>query len=225
MVLAQWLMKSKEYHNFYKRQMDEQLDWVVIDNGVYEDEQVSDEKLYALVMEFIPDAVVLPDAPGEFAETVTRSMRFARRLERAGATCETWFVLQGKTEKELILAYQLQEEFTGVCFPKRQACMARATHRVELITKLQREGLWRNETTHHALGMIDGSLHEAAQLAKLGVDSIDSSAPVWRPLHGFALGDPNWGHYQLQVDTAVEFSEYNVQLAVDSIKTCQSKLR
>lgn len=60
--------------------------------------------------------------------------------------------------------------------------------RVELIAGMQAvDLLWNPGCKHHAFGMNAGSLDELPLLNTLGIDSCDSSAPVWRGLLGYHL--------------------------------------
>ena len=60
--------------------------------------------------------------------------------------------------------------------------------RAGFLSRLRMVGLFDPTCHHHALGMIDGSLSELAKLNLEGFDSCDSSAPVWRGVHGYRLG-------------------------------------
>lgn len=44
----------------------------------------------------------------------------------------------------------------------------------------------------HAFGMVNGDIHELGYLAQAGVESIDSSAPVWRGWNGYRITDRSW---------------------------------
>jgi hypothetical protein len=67
-----------------------------------------------------------------------------------------------------------------------------ADRRVELIAGLHKMGWWSDAVEHHAFGMNAGSLAELPQLNTLGIYSCDSSAPVWRGLHGCDIESKTW---------------------------------
>ena len=56
----------------------------------------------------------------------------------------------------------------------------------------------------HAFGMANGEIGELRPLEWAGVQSIDSSAPVWRGWNGFDIRDPKWDRWGRAVDFADE---------------------
>lgn len=233
MVLAQWLLKSKEYFDFYTQRMAEG-DWVIMDNGAYEEEQLSAHQLIDVTARFQPDCIVLPDTPGRLGYTVAKSMEFIKLMESELDTVpETMMVLhaRGGELDDFIGAYLIACEIAdSIGFSKLTKSYDTAVgmtrnRRVQFAALLQ-TGYWNPAKVHHALGMLDGDFHELKLLAALGFDSIDSAAPVWRPLNGYRLGEAGWTGYHIAMDTEVDFSEGNILLAESTIdeiiKQCQS---
>lgn len=71
--LAQWLERHEIYREYYKNFPH----FVIMDNGVYEDELVSDDTLVDLAREVKPDLLVIPDIrAGKPSENFDRATKF-----------------------------------------------------------------------------------------------------------------------------------------------------
>lgn len=235
MVLAQWLLKSRPYFDFYQALMD-QGDDIIMDNGAYEEEQVSQEQLLALTQEFEPDYVILPDTPHDLAQTVLKSERFVQAYLGPTELIMVIHAEEGKL-KDFEAMYEIGCTLAdGVAFsrltqnyrwPTPNKTYSQFMRRADFIEHLKREHLWQDDKYHHCLGMLNGALQELPMLSRLGVDSIDSSAPVWRGLHGYPIDGVGWPDYSLQMDSPVEFSAAQISLAAanldQALTACQSK--
>lgn len=190
--------KSRAYFEWYSGRA-RTGDTVILDNGAYEAAGWNPERYLSLVRALQPQVVTLPDKVGDWDETCRMIRDFARAtLETASENkqalqkCKHMAVVQHHPEASLtewMWAYdQLGDNFCDwIAFPR-----ILGARRVELIAGLQKLGKWWVGHHHHAFGMNAGSLSELPKLNSLGVDSCDSSAPVWRGLMGYSIFDGTW---------------------------------
>lgn len=150
--------------------------------------------------ELAPTAVVLPDAPGDFVETRKRGVEFLRELRghKWANGVETMSVLHapdgelGVFEMAYKEAAQLSEWVGFSRLTKFYSEQTETASRAGFLAQLKMINYYRPDRHHHALGMRNGSLVELADLTIAGFESCDSSAPIWRGLHGFHLEDSTW---------------------------------
>lgn len=191
MVLAQYLY-DRDYFEFFRDVREREGSFVVMDSGVYEGAAVNSRELLYWCKQLRPNAVVLPDQPGSLRETLTKSLAFADMMDvdnflRSIRKIDKWKVIHAENEswEDFVLSYQYDSRlFDGVCL-SRLVKSFNTNHmtRVDFIKSLKAHKLWNPNCYHHALGMIDGSISELSDLCNAGIDSIDSSAPIWRGLH------------------------------------------
>ena len=194
---------------------------VILDNGAYEGVQTAPFKLNQWVRELRPAVVVLPDAPGRLAQTLFKAEDYLSRFGLPTGT-EGMTVLHapdGKLE-QFIMAYTLvQTKWVGFSRLTKaySDTMKWPYHRCTFAVHLRACNYWRPELEHHALGMLNGNLHELRSLNQLGFHSCDSSAPIWRGLHGYEVNDSDWPNYELTPLVAPEVS--NWEMADRNLKT------
>lgn len=98
--------------------------------------------------------------------------------------------------------------------------------RADFARVLQSHKLWRPELKHHALGMLDGRVSELPELAALGFEGCDSSAPLWRGLLGYGMAD-EWPNYAYDPE-AGQFAANGMQLAESNLQlvlsACQAEV-
>jgi hypothetical protein len=210
MVLAQFC-HLEPYLKFYQTRV-EKGDLVILDNGAYEGESCPPKQLHRITQELKPTVVVLPDRVGSFVGTVADSFSF---LDRGLPTdTDGMLVLHGKNFDELEKLYNLNP-VGWVGFPRMHRGYPNwPFHRWMLASKLKPNGVKR-----HALGMLDGDTNELQNLEVQGFYSVDSSAPIWRGLHGYELGDPNWGHIGFYPECTSEcWSAQGLQVAEKNLQ-------
>lgn len=187
---------------------------VILDNGVYEGEEVHPSDLAALGAWLRPTFLVLPDAPNIFKENQERAHHF---LSNYG-----WLWpedgpdgLTGYTRPMKILHGTEWWHFRkgadtafwkGVCalgFSRLTRTFGLETDtRVEAMRRLRKwSGEYFNLVYLHAFGWV--SLEDLAQAAAEGFRSIDTSAPINRGLHRVLMGDP-WPDYPFNLDMTVQ---------------------
>lgn len=196
MALAQYLY-DEDYFNFFQEMLAGGK-FVVLDSGVYEGSAVGRRQLMYWMEKLQPSAVILPDVPHDCEKTLKASLDFYDFMNVTGVNEHTqaWKVIHAATADltRFTSSYITDSRiFDGVCFSRLTGDYGlsinsdRVSQRVDFIQHLLKEGVWQPEIYHHCLGMLEGAVGELPHLAKLGVNSIDSSAPIWRGLHGHAL--------------------------------------
>lgn len=199
MALAQYLGNKKYYEFFARKVEDEEV--VILDNGAYEGHKTRPIELATWATRLRPTVVVLPDVPGDALKTYRESMNY---LDKFGVPTEAMLVLQAPDGDTDLFARLYEDCPVGwVGFPKRtryygegNGHLKHPDQRWSFMQYLKESELYRAELKHHALGMLDGNVAELRYLAANGFTSCDSSAPIWRGLHGYYLSDPNWGKWQ-----------------------------
>lgn len=194
MALAQYLRVPK-YFDFYHTLIKEGK-FVILDSGVYESDPVGDDELLYWCRKLKPSAVICPDVPHNYLETKERSYRFHTALGRVmrGSLPLRWRVLHAQPGDLEMFDLQYRQTlclYDGICFSRLTQSYGHLgepiNSRPAYIRHLKEVGLWTPGVYHHALGMADGSVGEWLALRDLGVNSCDSSAPIWRGLHGWKL--------------------------------------
>lgn len=191
MALAQYLY-DKDYINYMHFHLTKGHK-VILDSGVYEDHSVDDRQLLYWCKKLQPTAVILPDKPHDCRETLKRSLKFAQMLDDSKnvffGPVQKWKVLHADKLDDFIQAYIYDSRlFDRVCFSRLTETYGSSyVSRPQFIQYLRNNDFWNPAAYHHALGMKDGSLEELGQLAQLGINSCDSSAPIWRGLNGCTM--------------------------------------
>lgn len=213
MVLAQYLY-DRDYFEFFRDVRARESSFIVMDSGVYEGAAVNSRELLYWCKQLRPDAVVLPDQPGSLRETLSKSLAFADMMDGDNflgmiKKIDKWKVIHAENEawEDFTLSYQYDSRiFNGVCF-SRLVKSFNTNHmtRVDFIKSLKAHKFWNSNCYHHALGMIDGSVAELSDLRNIGVNSIDSSAPLWRGLHREPL-------YTTPKDFLIPFDPFHTDL-------------
>ncbi len=245
MCLAQYLY-DEGYFDFMYDQV-QRGHKVILDSGVYEGSAVDNRQLLYWIKRLHPWAVILPDKPHDCKETLKLSLKFAQQIDDFSWPSYTpdnlqrkpskWKVLHADRLDDFIQSYIYDSRlFDGVCFSrltlaynleKGFGTLTDNLDRPGFIKYLQQNDFWNPTTYHHALGMKYGSLNEAQALAKLGVNSIDSSAPIWRALNGSTV---TWNPQPFQIPFnpfAQAFQQAKIDEAGErlayTVDQCQSK--
>lgn len=186
MALAQYLY-HEDYFEFYRDQL-ERGHFVVLDNGAYEGAQLDDRALHYWIQKLKPTAVVLPDEVGNFKMTALKSIMFADELNGKPYVPDMWKVIHAEDGElsDFVLSYLYDSRmFNGVCFSRlteryMSEQLIGLNRRIDFIKLLKENNYWNKHCYHHALGMLNGNRIELNGLTALGVNSFDSSNPLWR---------------------------------------------
>lgn len=200
MVLAQYLydndMKPTDYFMYYRRRCAMRGFHVILDNGAYEGQKVSYEKLLQATLELDPHVVILPDAPHNMGLTLAGGEAFKALLKKHKWKGETMTVVHAEPGN----LEQFTHAYMEACKQSPWVGISRLTQdfgasfeispRLAFIKYLKLEKKYDGSKKHHALGMASGSLKELNMLAGSGLfNSCDSSAPLWRGMCGTKLGE------------------------------------
>lgn len=197
LCLAQVAMRDAGYFEWYRKRR-ELGDFVILDNGAYEGELVGARELIRVSEELQPNVLTIPDKINDADESqrlYDDFMReangvkqfgwpaFMRVLQHESRDMDDWQELIDNIHDNWVALPRVLKEF-----------------RVEVAGYLN--ATKRSYQNVHAFGWT-GNLNEVRQLAKLGVTSIDTSAPVWRGMHGVKLQDyvdGEWEHAGPKLD-------------------------
>lgn len=221
MALVQYL-RIEEYYNFFAKKL-KAGETVILDNGAYEGNQIGGALLAKWTNQLRPSVVVLPDKPGDFVQTIHNSINFLNCFFLPSHT-EAMTVLHAPDGdlKAFEVAYaNVQTGWVGFSRLTKRYAWGTSTRREFFAHHLQDTKQWRPELVHHALGMLDGEVKELPGLTKAGFHSCDSSAPIWRGLHGYSLTD-KWLKYEFQPNASDEVCNWTQAEAnlTEVLKAC-----
>jgi hypothetical protein len=202
--------RETEYVAFYKKRKEEG-DFIILDNGAYEDEIVDTARLIQMAREYGADVVVLPDFPGEPSDkTFHNAMRLVADFYQPPWE---WMAVpqaskSGARWMECLVQFLSEDRIKWIGLPRNMNYFYTddPTFRISIARFLQRN---HPDKLVHALGMDRGNYHELWYLQEAGVRSIDSSAPVWRGLNGYSLE-----HFEDWDETPID---WNIQLPTSSL--------
>lgn len=183
---------DERYWDFYRKRK-EAGDLIIMDNGSYERGFPSPHvsRMAWADIAVLPDFLLQP-----WQKTWHASIAFLD--EYAGQMPDTKFLYIPQAEKGDLYGflrsfYQAIEDprISHIGIPRvlAYAITDNPLARVEFARLVRKE---RPDIRLHAFGMVNGDVHEIPYLAQAGVNSIDSSAPVWRGWNGFDIRDKSW---------------------------------
>jgi hypothetical protein len=217
LVLAPVALKDRAYSRFYqiRRSAD---DFLILDNGAYEGHRIFHLDLLAWLH---PQVVVLPDY---FLQPWQRTWHAAIAQmdaydDKYGPNRDfEWCYIPQAPKGDFhgfIESYQEAIDdprisWIGIPRALSYAITDNPLARVEFARLAKRD---RPGIKLHAFGMVNGDVHELPYLAAAGVNSIDSSAPVWRGWHACKsitdIADRGyWDDYGVPVNFSAERTFY-----------------
>lgn len=217
-------IKNKEYIEFYRhrRTMEELL---ILDNGAYEGNLVRMSRLVKMIQTYNPQVVVLPDLLlqpwKKTLEVIERTLvEYGPELQgrelmavpqaEAGHPND-WY----KCLDEILKMKEISWIGLPRALPLEIACDPRA--RVDAIPHIKAK---RPDMKIHCLGMARGCVTELKTLRLLNVESVDSSAPVWRGWNGYTLFSPHWPEYPCDFETERPLNQAELELITYNLEVC-----
>lgn len=235
MALAQHTLKDPDYLMHFHKMLNKG-NTVILDNGAYEEEQLGYKDLIAAIQELHPTYYVLPDDPGDFKSSSMMSLDFLDYIKRNRIRLNSkplWVVhAEDGDLPNFVNSYELgATNADGVCFSRltKQYGLKDEVpemRRVQFIHYLKALKKWRTGRYYHCLGLLAGSLRELPHLAAEEINSVDSSAPVWRGLMGYMIHQP-WPDFPFEIrpkqwsSASSEKGERGVLLATSNLKKVQ----
>lgn len=181
--------KNHDYLQFYiKRQMEG--DFIILDNGAYENGRPYHD--WNLIQGLQPNVIVLPDYPLQpWRKTWHAAIAWLDESFDDVSGFECLYIPQS-TQGDLNGFLQSYAEaitdprITWIGIPRAlaYAITPDPLMRVKFAQMVKSD---RPNLKLHAFGMVNGDIHEIPYLGAVGVNSIDSSAPVWRGWNGYSM--------------------------------------
>lgn len=213
MALAQYL-DVREYREYFQERLSDG-DTVIMDNGAYEGATMQDEQLVDLMEMLKPSVTVIPDEPGSFHLSERKCVQFRSLLYKKSIKANLMKVIHAESGKlhEFLSAYIIASTTCSwVGFSrltsKYSSLWPHAIGRIKFAQELKMRGYWKQQVKHHALGMLNGDTDELPLLDKAGFHSCDSSAPIWRGIHGYDITDKSWPNYAFEPVAAPEAKDW-----------------
>jgi hypothetical protein len=207
LVLPQ--VRNPQYVEFYQRKRREG-DFLLLDNGAYEN--VSNWDLLRESIDlYNPQVVSLPDHLLQGGEKTFEDARDFLDEGKGRWPGVKWMYIPQSTPGDLKGWYKwlwigLKElkrvEWVGVPRALATDIATGPNAPMERVNAVEQLTLRGYKT--HALGMVNGNLHELEGLFWEGCCSVDNSSPVWRGFHGYKLDDSQmrewWDREGIPVD-------------------------
>ena len=114
LVLPMLMAENPEYARFYRGLRLNRLQYMILDNGAAEEEQVPDQELAAIALKEKVNEVAMPDVLADMYATVERSKRFARQygVPLAAKGIKLGYVAQGRSITECIEGILASQKFS-----------------------------------------------------------------------------------------------------------------
>lgn len=216
LVLAHEFWLNGPYRDFYLKRR-EAGDFIILDNGAYEGpvENVLDY-LPSMIRDLTPHVAVLPDFLLQpWKKTWHAAIAFLDRyFDKFNPMTEWLYIpqslpgdLHGFIESYTEAISDRRITWLGIPRALAYAITDNPLMRVEFARMVKRD----HPGIHlHAFGMVNGDVHELPYLKMAGVESIDSSAPVWRGWNGYEIErKADWDFHGTAVDFNAKLKALN----------------
>jgi len=218
--------KNHDYVEFYiKRQQEEEF--IILDNGAYESGRPTYD--WNVINALEPDVVVLPDYPLQpWQKTWHAAMAWLDENFDDISGFECLYIPQAEKGDlhGFLESYQeavLDPRITWIGIPRALAYAITddPLMRVTFARMVRKD---HPNIKLHCFGMVNGDVHELPYLRAAGVNSIDSSAPVWRGWNGYSLAsaaDPTeWDRHGTPVNFNAELDPLMECLIHNNLEAC-----
>ena len=197
MVLAPQYVKDPKYANFYLKRREEG-DFLFLDNGAYEGEY-SQRNFVAALFGLQPNVACLPDVIMNGRTSRELSSKFLLEYGHSFPATKWMYIPQGIDMVDYCESISFFEalrsrfadlilEWIGITRFLRTHVLKVDHIRVDAAEWIH--GRWP-DVHIHAMGMAAGDVGELEVLRSQGfVESVDSSAPIWRGWNGYYLSEP-----------------------------------
>ena len=190
----------------------------ILDNGAAEGSLVDFDELLIRAAEINADEVIVPDAMGDFTETVTLLHRFTDYAE-AHPEFRYTAALQGTNTKELILSYESTLDVgyvSNIALPRFMQHIDK--HERSLWAKIIREN-FDSDVDIHCLGATSWT-REVRELSENGhARGIDTSMPIVLGLAGIRLSESEDYVPRAMDYFHVEATDEQKEIILDNVNT------
>lgn len=190
-ILPYFYYRSDSYQEFMLWYRDQKDSFIILDNGLFEGETYTINKLIELINEIKPDIFIVPDEWNDSSKTHVNA-KYWMGLKKSGAlpeNTEIMVVLQGRKFSEIKQLYRQCTDLGYKYFSFNHSSIAyniplfadKSMRRFELINECVNEGIIKKGHYIHLLGAININEFIYYQKYLPGVIySIDTSSPILR---------------------------------------------
>jgi len=182
--LAQLYYKDKNYRRFFKSLKHNDYDYIILDNGAAERDQINDDTLLDIVEDLKPNEVIAPDTLYDGHDTLLRTRKFIKKMIKRRLTVGTDIMgcPQGSNVKEWVNCYKEMLDIPHID--------------VIGLSKISIPYCWSKAKHDTAI----------AKSRNKCIDYLVSKDLIRKPLHFLGMGDPKeFEHYE---DFAYEYRIY-----------------
>ena len=150
LVLTHLVLSDEKYREYYKARR-AAGDWIIVDNGVYEDETASFERLLEAVKVLDAQEVVAPDVLWDYNKTVTLTWNF---LPLVPPSVSVMAVPQADNLEDYWRCYQTFDQDPRISTVGITKAVQRFTNRLEVIKTIHQIAMSYEMKPHHLLGAV-----------------------------------------------------------------------
>lgn len=183
--------KYKEFMLNYRKQKDS---FIILDNGLFEGDNLTTAELLVLIYEIKPDIFIVPDEWNDTTKTLVNAKSWILNYKsKLPKNTNLMAVLQGKSYGELVVCYQTlvdlgykhmsfnhsSEAYFDI-FPNKPKLIAQSEGRKHLIDNLIKDKILNSKLYHHLLGAstwYEFGLYSENNIYNF-IKSCDTSAPI-----------------------------------------------
>ncbi len=226
-ILPTFYNRHKKYKDFMLNYRKQKNSFIILDNGLFEGDNLTNAELLVLIYEIKPNIFIVPDEWNDKNKTLVNAkswfLNFKSKLPKE---TQLMAVLQGNTIGELIECYQTlidigykhiafnhSSEAYFDQFPNKSKLLAQSEGRKYLIDTLIKNKVINNKYYHHLLGAstwYEFGLYNEDKYKF--IESCDTSAPIINGALKVLFDDKPYEKPKQKLEVFMEMSFNNEQI-------------
>lgn len=227
-ILPTFYNKYKEYKDFMLNYRKQKNSFIILDNGLFEGDNLTNAELLVLIYEIKPDIFIVPDEWNDKNKTLVNAKSWILNYKsKLPNNTQLMAVLQGKNYGELVECYQTlvdldykhisfnhsSEAYFDI-FPTKSKLKAQSEGRKYLIDNLMKDKILNPKLYHHLLGASTWYEFALYMEEKYSfIKSCDTSAPIINGALGVLFDDHEYEKPKQKLEEFMEMEFTPLQLS------------